>query len=109
MVPWVGVAVISTITGGGGGGGVGVTMTVAVWFPVNPPVSFASKVTLYMPGTANWCCAMASLDHPVSQTPSLSQSHRTWSRFAGSCSSSEAEANGTSVYETPLTDGLRKA
>src|SRR2546428_103880 len=29
MVPWVGVAVISTITGGGGGGGVKVTLTLA--------------------------------------------------------------------------------
>src|SRR2546425_154524 len=68
----------------GGGGGTEVTMTVAVWFPVNPPVSFASMVTLYVPGTANWCCALASWDHGVSQTPSLSQSHRTWSRFGGS-------------------------
>src|SRR3989441_7771660 len=102
MVPSFGEAVISTTRGGGGSGGVGVTMTVAVWFPVNPPVSFASRVTLYVPGTANWCCAVASLDHEVSQVPSLSQSHRTWSRFGGSWASNEVEVNVKTVDVSPL-------
>src|SRR2546427_10529956 len=102
MVPSFGEAVISTMRGGGGGGGVGVTMTVAVWFPVNPPVSFASRVTLYVPGTANWCCAVASLDHGVSQVPSLSQSHRTWSRFGGSWASNEVEVNVKTMDVAPL-------
>src|SRR2546425_11692314 len=102
MVPSFGEAVISTTRGGGGSGGVGVTMTVAVWFPVNPPVSFASRVTLYVPGTANWCCAVASLDHGVSQVPSLSQSHRTWSRFGGSWASNEVEVNVKTMDVAPL-------
>src|SRR3989449_10586832 len=102
MVPSFGEAVISTTRGGSGGGGVGVTMTIAVWFPVNPPVSFASRVTLYVPGTANWCCAVASLDHEVSQVPSLSQSHRTWSRFGGSWASNEVEVNVKTVDVSPL-------
>src|SRR2546426_11306747 len=102
MVPSFGEAVISTTRGGGGGGGVGVTMTVAVWFPVSPPVSFASRVTLYVPGTANWCCAVASLDHGVSQVPSLSQSHRTWSRFGGSWASNEVEVNVKTMDVAPL-------
>src|SRR2546428_646602 len=102
MVPSFGEAVISTTRGGGGGGGGGVTMTVAVWVPVNPPVSFASRVTLYVPGTANWCCAVASLDHGVSQVPSLSQSHRTWSRFGGSWASNEVEVNVKTVDVSPL-------
>src|SRR2546428_680558 len=102
MVPSFGEAVISTTRGGGGGGGVGVTLTVAVWFPVNPPVSFASRVTLYVPGTANWCCAVASLDHGVSQVPSLSQSHRTWSRFGGSWASNEVEVNVKTMDVAPL-------
>src|SRR5256886_15410561 len=93
---------MSTTRGGGGGGGVGVTMTVAVWFPVSPPVSFASRVTLYVPGTANWWCAAASVDHAVSQVPSRSQTHRTWSRFGGSWASNEVEVNVKTVDGPPL-------
>src|SRR5438034_779462 len=93
---------MSTTRGGGGGGGVGVTITVAVWFPVSPPVSFTSIVILYLPGTANSCCAMASCDHGVSQAPSLSQSHRTWSRFGGSWASNEVDVNVKTVDVSPL-------
>src|SRR5256885_16717653 len=93
---------MSTTRGGGGGGGVGVTITVAVWFPVSPPVSFTSIVILYVPGTANWCCAVASVDHAVSQVPSLSQSHRTWSRLGGSWASNEVEVNVKTVDGSPL-------
>src|SRR2546425_5374756 len=102
IVPSSGVGVISTTRGGGGGGGVGVTITVAVWFPVSPPVSFTSIVTLYVPGTANWWCAAASVDHAVSQVPSLSQSHRTWSRFGGSWASNEVEVNVKTVDGSTL-------
>src|SRR3989454_8534004 len=102
IVPSPGVAVMSTTRGGGGGGGVGVTITVAVWFPVSPPVSFTSIVILYVPGTANWCCAVASVDHAVSQVPSLSQSHRTWSRLGGSWASNEVEVNVKTVDGSPL-------
>src|SRR2546425_118707 len=102
IVPSPGVAVISTTRGGGGGGGVGVTITVAVWFPVSPPVSFTSIVTLYVPGTANWCCAVASVDHAVSQVPSLSQSHRTWSRLGGSWASNAVDVNVQSVAVSRL-------
>src|SRR2546430_200211 len=93
---------MSTTRGGGGGGGVGVTITVAVWFPVSPPVSFTSIVILYVPGTANWCCAVASVDHAMSQVPSLSQSHRTWSRLGGSWASNEVEVNVKTVDGSPL-------
>src|SRR5256885_993094 len=93
---------MSTTRGGGGGGGGGVTITVAVWFPASPPVSFTSIVTLSVPGTANWCCAMASCDHGVSQAPSLSQSHRIWSRFDGSWASNEVEVNVKTVDGSPL-------
>src|SRR5438093_11936548 len=93
---------VSTTRGGGGGGGVGVTITVAVWFPYSPPVSFVSIVTLYVPGTANWCCAVASVDHAVSQLPSRSQSHRIWSRFGGSWASNEVEVNVKTVNGSPL-------
>src|SRR2546427_11164138 len=91
MVPSVGVAVISTTRDGGGGGGTEVTMTVAVWFPVNPPVAFASKVTLYVPGTEDWCCPMAWWDHEGSQAPSPSPSHRTLSRVGGSSASNQVQ------------------
>src|SRR5438093_1585670 len=93
---------MSTTRGGGGGGGVGVTITVAVGFTVSAPVSFSSIVTLYVPGTANWCCAMASCDHGVSQAPSFSQSHRIWSRFDGSWASNEVEVNVKTVDGSPL-------
>src|SRR5438034_1008741 len=93
---------MSTTRGGGGGGGVGVTITVAVWFPVSPPVSFTSIVILYVPGTANWCCAVASCDHGVSQTPLFSQSHRIWSRFDGSWASNEVDVNVKTVDGSPL-------
>src|SRR3989441_27886 len=93
---------MSTTRGGGGGGGVGVTITVAVWFPVSPPVSSTSMVTLSLPGTANWCCAMALCDHGVSQTPSFSQSHRIWSRFDGSWASNEVDVNVKTVDVSPL-------
>src|SRR2546422_505706 len=93
---------MSTTRGGGGGGGVGVTITVAVWFPVSPPVSFTSMVILSVPGTANWCCAMASCDHGVSQTPSFSQSHRIWSRFDGSWASNEVDVKLKTVDGSPL-------
>src|SRR5437879_13107572 len=59
-------------------------------------------VTLYAPGTANWCCAVASVDHAVSQAPSLSQSHRTWSRLGGSWASNEVEVNVKTVDGSPL-------
>src|SRR2546428_4948942 len=102
IVPSPGVAVISTTRGGGGGGGAGVTIPVAVWFPVTPPVSSTSTVTLSLPGTANWCCAMASCDHGVSQTPSFSQSHRIWSMFGGSWASNEVDVNVKTVDVSPL-------
>src|SRR2546426_14964 len=102
IVPSPGVAVISTTRGGGGGGGGGVTITVAVWVPVSPPVSSTSTVTLSLPGTANWCCAMASCDHGVSQTPSFSQSHRIWSRLGGSWASNEVDVNVKTVDVSPL-------
>src|SRR2546426_7641591 len=59
-------------------------------------------VTLSLPGTANWCCAMASCDHAVSQVPSLSQSHRIWSRFGGSWASNEVDVNVKTVDVSPL-------
>src|SRR3989475_775342 len=93
---------MSTTRGGGGGGGVGVTITVAVWFPVSPPVSFTSIVTLSLPGPAEWCCAMALCDPGVSQAPSFSQSHRTWSRFDGSWASNEVDVNVKTVDVSPL-------
>src|SRR2546425_1231860 len=102
IVPSPGVAVISTTRGGGGGGGGGVTITVAVWCAVRPPVSSTSTVTLSLPGTANWCCAMASGDHGVSQAPSLSQSHRIWSRLGGSWASNEVDVNVKTVDVSPL-------
>src|SRR2546422_8818745 len=62
-------------------------------------------VTLSVPGTANWCCAMASCDHAVSQTPSFSQSHRIWSRFGGSWASNEVDVNVKTVDVSPLAGG----
>src|SRR2546422_10015474 len=59
-------------------------------------------VTLSLPGTANWCCAMASCDHGVSQTPSFSQSHRIWSRLRGSWASNEGDVNVKTVDVPPL-------
>src|SRR2546427_941374 len=59
-------------------------------------------VTLSVPGTANWCCAVASGDHGVSQAPSLSQSHRIWSRFGGSWASNEVDVNVKTVDVSPL-------
>src|SRR5438093_9919369 len=93
---------MGALGGGGGGGGGAVTMTVAVRFAVNPPVSSTSMVTLSLPGTANWCCATASCDHGVSQTPSFSQSHRTWSRLGGSWASNEVDVNVKTVDVSPL-------
>src|SRR5256885_6809277 len=80
-------------------------MTVAVPFAVNPPVSSTSTVTLSLPGTANWCCAMASCDHGVSQTPSFSQSHRTWSRLGGALAPNEGDGNVETAAESPLARG----
>src|SRR2546427_12126981 len=65
-------------------------------------------VTLSLPGTANWCCAMASCDHGVSQTPSFSQSHRIWSRFGGSWASNEVDGNVKAVDVSPLAGGQLK-
>src|SRR5207244_9147883 len=60
------------------------------------------SVMLYGPGTADSCCAVASVDHAVSQVPSLSQSHRIWSRFGGSWASNEVEVNVKTVDGSPL-------
>src|SRR5438093_1479033 len=102
IVASLGVAVGAAGGGGGGGGGGGVTMTVAVRFAVNPPVSSTSMVTLSLPGTANWCCAMALCDHGVSQTRSFSQSHRIGSRFDGSWRSNEVDVNVKTVPVSPV-------
>src|SRR2546425_12499260 len=42
------------------------------------------------------------MKHGVSQVPSLSQSHRTWSRFGGSWASNEVEVNVKTVDVSPL-------
>src|SRR3989441_12200115 len=42
------------------------------------------------------------MKHGVSQVPSLSQSHRTWSRFGGSWASNEVEVNVKTMDVAPL-------